>query len=326
MALKGIRKLQTAAVILYGAAFLLFWVVVLFQRQFARLYSYDSEVLNQWVFPWMSFVPLVVSLLVSILFLVLCFSLKTAKGSRVSVIVLLIAPFVFSYLVMPVVNRVYTQVLNHYSSNAYLASYSIVINVVSLSVSPLLLAGSLLMGMAMGGFYGINPSGQESRGAVTLKGARILQVVSVCLLGLALVLILALTAGQDRVIRLFGAPDDLTRYRTVPWDTLISLALIAVPAVIWLAALFKGRGTARGVVILAAILFGVLSLVCFFLSIAVTVIYSRLYDSYTVASYSILRYAVEILTDPLSGAAVTLMLFSLGGYYGKQLPSGKELP
>lgn len=319
MTLKGIRKLQTAAVILYGAAFLLSLIIVLFQRPFVSIYTSDPGALALQVFPWTSFIPLLVSLLAAVLFLVLCLSLKTAKGSRVSVIILMIALYVFRYLITPTVTSVYQLALNQYGTS-YIVSFSAVTHAVSLFTSPLSLAGGLLMLLAMGGFYGYNPSEPEGRNAMTLKGARIIQAIAVCLLGLALLLCLALTVCQNTVQRLFGAPDEISRLRVVPWDILIHLALISVPAVIWLIGLLKGKGNTRGIVILTAILIGVFSLICLIIPTVIAIIYSRFYSINTMAAYSSLQGAVAMLTNPLSGAAFMLTLFSLGGFFGKERP------
>ena len=322
MSLRGVRKLQIISVILFGASLLLSLIVIVFQGAFKPLFTMVPDVLSCYVVPWPALAGSVTALVFAVLFLVFCMTVRSAKASRIIVVILLIAKLVYGVILSPLFSSLSTVAVNAYGST-YIASWGTVTRGLSLFTALPSFAGNLLMFLAMGGFFGNGRDTEEKPAGMTVRGVRKLHIAAAVLCGAALLMFLLIILLRNPLLRLFNTPEDVlasasspTLYILFLTDLLLSVALIVISMLLVLRR--RSAAGTRKVTVLMSVLRSVGFLVSTLYSVLVVVFLGNYYGIWMLASYNILSSVFSFLVSPLTGIAGTLMLFALGGYYNKE--------
>ena len=320
MTQRGVRKIQMVSVIFFGVSLLLGILAVLLQHSLLPLFISDPDVRTVTVIPWLPLIKLFVSLALAVTFLILCGKIHSDRASVVIIRILLIF-LLLRMTAYPWLASLEQSLISAYGTR-YIAAYSNVTRFISWATLITLPAANILMRLSMGGFYK-NVSGTETSPGMTVRGARKLHIVASALCGAALLVLLLLFLLRNQVIRFYFVSEELESFSGIPsiWIyLLIPMLIMFIPPVFSTLAVCRKRSAAKTKrpVILFSILSLVVYLVCSFLSFFFSILSSRMYGTTYLATYSVLMGVYNAFVSPIVSASHLLMVYALGGYYGKE--------
>lgn len=148
-----IKKLSIIAAALFGAAFLFTVLAIPFQSVIKRLMAAPQEAFHFMTIPWAGMiVSFLKATIAGVFLLVVCLN-RSAARSRGAVIALTISLGFVSIILSGVLNVLFTAISNTYGT-ASMASQAIVLNGISLLVTPCAGVGNILLLLAMGAYFG----------------------------------------------------------------------------------------------------------------------------------------------------------------------------
>ena len=153
MSYRMIKRLQLTAMILEAIAFLWMTVAILFQRQLKSwLYDGPREIIEAFTVPVNLLVSGLLAFSLAVLFFVFVCKNRYASASKKLVIALIVVKCAIS-AAFQIGSFLYTMILSRYDQ-FQLASYSEMEFFITIVASPFSNVSSILMLVAMGGYYG----------------------------------------------------------------------------------------------------------------------------------------------------------------------------
>ncbi len=152
---------------------------------------------------------------------------------------------------------------------------------------------------------------------MTMRTARILQMLAVILFAFALLAAVLYIPLQD-VWKSFYVLDESSIVRTVPAADIVRQGIFLFLAVCYFLLLgTKARGPLKVPIVIIAVLYALLSVVIFPLVSQLAVRIAGAVGTAQVVSLSVQSSYMGFTAAPLTAVAGMLMLFSMGGAYGK---------
>ena len=321
MSLRGARKLQLAALILYTAALAIILAYIPTQSFWKRLFTEDKAVLECMTIPVSPLIGAVISVALAAVWFEI---LKSTKNR----------PLKASAVVIPILLSVYPIAISRYvtwiqamTANmrgyAYLASLSANSSALSFAAGLPSSAAYVLMLLSLGDAYGRTPGAgaeywQDGGTGEGSRGGKGLQTASLILFAAALCFTLLYIPTQSFWKGLMSAARESAEYMTVPVVALVDAIVCLAAAVIWFALVKspKGRPLTASVIVLTILLAAYRIVLSPLLSLIETWFVSSVHGSLAMVSLSESENMLDLAAGPLSSAAYMLMLLSLGRGYG----------
>ena len=153
---------------------------------------------------------------------------------------------------------------------------------------------------------------------MSAKGARILQIIAVCLFVLVLAAVIAAIPFQEQVKAWYNP--ELRGVFSIPYQSLLTSIVLVFYAGLCLVLECVFHSVTGTKVVAILMIIGYLLLAGLFLPAAsqiVMALFGNGWSSNTMASYLSLENGISLVTNPLRIVASGLMLVSFGGFYGK---------